>query len=298
MNKNNLIFESETIVHKESQNREFIDLKKREVVVFDAFIEPEGKRESRENNFIHEMGETPKEIMVTLKEELALMHKRLNDLQMIVKQKDKKVEALTEQIIDFSLQLAEKEMVLSKKVDYLSSLSYEYDDLYARFELGQKIIQEKNLKIQAMEDSRMRLESDAFARTEELKNILSSKDEKLFELSGILGIYKGMLKDSSQEIKLSSRNILAMQEQLMSVRAKLFEKDTALSKTKQKLVLLENRLMNAHEKIKEFRDRQLLKHDATGHRLRKEILNLQSAIININEYRQVLIVFLRLIRHL
>lgn len=174
-----------------------------------------------------------------VREELNELRRQVETLREDVKHKDDKIMALTRQIVEFSLKLTEREMILSEKVNALSSLHDAYADLQSRQELGQKILEEKNVQIQSLQEGLAALQADTAVHTKEINGLMAAKDQALDQWEKILAIYQGKLKDATETIEVRNADVAALAEQLALVRTKLFEKETALKKTKEKLVSLE-----------------------------------------------------------
>lgn len=171
--------------------------------------------------------------------ELNELRRQVENLREDVQHKDDKITALTKQIVEFSLKLTEREMILNEKVNALSSLHDAYADLQSRQELGQKILEEKNVQIQSLQEGLAALQADTAVHTKEINTLMAAKDQALDQWEKILAIYQGKLKDATETIEVRDADVAALAEQLALVRTKLFEKETALEKTKEKLVSLE-----------------------------------------------------------
>ncbi len=194
-------------------------------------------------------GEKQDQDIILLQQELGEVTKKLDDLQEHVKEKDQKLVDLSKQIIGFSLKLAENEMILTEKVNALTSLTKEYADLQSRLELGQKIIQERDSQLQSLEETLSALQSETTVHEKEFHKALAFKDESLAELEGILRIYREQLGDTTQKMRQKDFDRSNLQGQLDSVRMELFEKETALHKTKQQLTALREELQHAQKRL-------------------------------------------------
>jgi len=186
----------------------------------------------------------PWQQIADVREELNGLRQQVQTLQEDVKHKDDKITALTKQVVEFSLKLTEREMILSEKINALSSLHDGYADLQARQELGQRILEEKNVQIQSLQEGLAALQADTAVHTKEINGLIAAKDQALDQWEKILAIYQGKLKDATETIKVRNTDVTALEEQLAMVRTKLFEKETALEKTKEKLVSLEKQLQS------------------------------------------------------
>lgn len=179
-----------------------------------------------------------------VREELGELRRQVETLQEDVKHKDDRIMALTNQVVEFSLKLTEREMILSEKVNALGSLHEAYTELQARQELGQRILEEKNVQIQSLQEGLAALQADTALHTKEINGLIAAKDQALDQWENILAIYQGELKDATETIDARNGDISTLQEQLAMVRTKLFEKETSLEKTKEKLVSLEKQFQS------------------------------------------------------
>ena len=179
-----------------------------------------------------------------VREELNELRQHVQILQKDVKSKDDRITALTKQVVEFSLKLIEQEMILNEKVNALGSLHDAYMDLQSRQELGLKILEEKNVQIQSLQEGLAALQADTALHTKEINSLIAAKDQALDQWEEILAIYQGKLKDATRVIEARDNALGALQEQLASVNTKLFEKETALEKTKEKLAGLEKQFQS------------------------------------------------------
>ena len=179
-----------------------------------------------------------------VREELSELRKQVETLRQDVKHKDDKITAITKQVVEFSLKLTEREIILSEKINALGSLHEAYTELQSRQELGQKILEEKNVQVQSLQEGLAALQADTALHTKEINGLIAAKDQALDQWEKILAIYQGELKDATRTIDASNADISTLQEQLAMVRTKLFEKETALEKTKEKLVSLEKQFQS------------------------------------------------------
>lgn len=215
------------------------DIEKEDEIAVKAILQPQ------ETSFSDVSPAGPYQQIALLQQELEQLRQEFNGLKKYVQEKDQKLADLTGQVIDFSLKLAEKEMILSEKIDALTRLDKAYDDLQSRFDLGHKIIQEKNTQIQSLRDSLEALQLETSARSNEFSERITSQTARLDELEGILRIYSGKLGDAARLMSVKDKGISALEEQLTLMHTKLFEKETALEKMQQKLADLEKRLDGA-----------------------------------------------------
>ncbi len=163
--------------------------------------------------------------ITSLKEEIEILRKQLIALQQYVERREEKINFLTNQLIELSLRLSEKERSLGENVIRLTVLSQQLIDFQSRLELGQRIIQEKDRQISSLatgmtspkeEQSRTEnrdkeiqslkntidhLRREALQADGHFKNYLSSQNKEFDELKGVLQIYKEKLRQANQLMK-------------------------------------------------------------------------------------------------
>lgn len=163
--------------------------------------------------------------IVSLKEEIEVLRKQLTALQQYVERREEKINFLTNQLIELSLRLSEKEQSLGENVIRLTALSQRLTDLQSRWELGQRIIQEKDRQIsslaagmtspaeeqsrpenkdkeiQALKNTIDHLRREALQANGHFKNYLSSQNKEFNELKGVLQIYREKLRQANQLMK-------------------------------------------------------------------------------------------------
>jgi len=113
---------------------------------------------------------------------------RITSFQEDLRHKDEMIDSLHRQMVDMNLNVVARDGILTERIDELSELKARMDDVQSRFDLGQKIIQEKDVQMSAMQgelvyikEENQRLRNDMAARLDE-------KDKKIQELSEMLDI--------------------------------------------------------------------------------------------------------------
>ncbi len=167
-----------------------------------------------------------------LKEEIDLLKQHVSNLEKVIEQKNAQLTSLNQQIVNLSLEFSEQKMALNKSEDHLSNFEEESGDLQQRFELGQKIISDKDSVINQIQEKVNSLEEQVHKQKSEFDQLLASKDEKLIEISGILEIYQGKLFDTTTLAKKKEATVSALEDQLNLIQEKMFHQEVSLSKTK------------------------------------------------------------------
>ena len=207
------------------------------------------------------------------KQELAMIHKQLSEMEGETQAKDQKVISLTRQLVESALKLTEKEMVLSQKINHLYLLNDELMDLRSRFELGQKIIQEKEEHIQSLEAHLLDVVQEQQDQENKVKHALSSKNEKLIELNGILKIYRSKLSDTTRSMQEKLSDINVLDEKLTYVEEELQERNQILFRTKNNLAILESQIADFQKKLSGIE-----KKDGKHEVVEIELMNLKSKL--------------------
>ncbi|MBF0384549.1 MAG: hypothetical protein HQL27_01630 [Candidatus Omnitrophica bacterium] len=193
---------------------------------------------------------TPEEDINLLKQALSSLRNQVNGLQKNIDDKDKKVTQLSSQIVNFAVKLDEKEGLLTSKAGDLAMINKDFQELQARFEAGQKAIQEKDTEIEALKKSLEENEAkEAPVAQAALAEAQFEQDKKIVELNGVLESY----------------------------RAKLGKADTAIKERESKISSLSNNLAELQKKFEQNRHSVIIT-DRTVSKKDKEITALKSAI--------------------
>ncbi len=176
---------------------------------------------------VKDKGVTPEEDISLLKQDLGVLKQQILDLQKNVTEKDQKVSQLSSQIVDFALKLAEKENQLTTKVDDFANINKDFQELQSRFEFGQKIIQDKDNEIKALQDSIQ----ESIPQEEQITAIAGAQniqDEKINELNGILETYRTKLGNANNELKEKDIKISSLSNDLANLQSKYIENERTI----------------------------------------------------------------------
>jgi len=155
---------------------------------------------------------------------------QFNELREDLKQKDRKINDLSKQVVDLSLKMSEIEILFNKKIESTLHLKADLNDAHQRFLLGKRIIQEKNEEIQSLQIVLDQMK----ARSTGSNNVFFSRDEKLVELNGILEIYKYKLIEKNRLAKEKTRALAKTQDDLRSLGDRLIMLEVELSEIKKR----------------------------------------------------------------
>ena len=174
----------------------------------------------------------------------------------ISEQKDDTLRKLHGKVVDYSLSLLEREALLKKQYDQITKIKEDYTDLEARFELGQRLIDEKQKEITRLKtlpnnNGSLRSETAKTDHSENLQTmvkVLEEKDLALYELNGILNIYRQSLADTKLQFNNQSVQLfrLAKEVDLLKAKSKKIAKhDAAIQQMR--LTIQDNHLMEIQQ---------------------------------------------------
>jgi len=194
--------------------------------------------------------------IVQIRDDLTYLQSEMSALKDAMIAKDKKVKELTDEVVKISLKFSEKEMLLTEKTTEAFSLDQELKDIGSRFELGQRIIQDKNLRIQSLKEGLEKMK--ILNQTDELNEIIKSKDEKLIEINGMLKIYKGKLADTQNLLLSQLGNMSFLEEQMTYLQVLILDKDIFLEETRKNLNVLEEKMMDMRMQFLKLKRKSVL----------------------------------------
>lgn len=216
-----------------------------------------------------------------LESQMVSLQQQIIKLQHLINEKDTKVNQLTEELARLSSGGGATNLNNQNKFS-----PEDFIELQSRFELGQKIIQEKDKEIQLLQAQGNNQSADVHPPIERKEPIGFSKsvlENQLVEVSGILEIYKLKLSDLNQNLKSNLSNIVDLENKLTLVQTKLFEKDQLIQKTEQGMQKLEQKLLELQNELDNLRqsylENNLLKI--------KNRIGLQQQLNDINEFLEV-----------
>lgn len=191
--------------------------------------------------------------LTIISKELVSLQTKLETEQEISKEKDIRIASLKNELSATTKQLAMYESgsgkLLAGTEKKIKILNETLDKYRTEITLAKKSVAEKETEISRLNTEIVELQTkfktSGIAFRDEYEYI--TKDEKLVELTGMLSLYKGKLFDSKNIIKQKIANITTLEEQLLLVQTKLYERNKSLEKTQENFESLE-------EKINSFTD--------------------------------------------
>lgn len=113
---------------------------------------------------------------------------RITFFQEDLQRKDEMIDSLHQQMVDMNLNVVEHNGILTERINEFSELKARMDDVQSRFDLGQKIIQEKDVQISAMQGELVYIKEENQRLRNDMVVRLEAKDKKIQELSEMLDI--------------------------------------------------------------------------------------------------------------
>lgn len=153
-----------------------------------------------------------------LKQQFNQMQLALALAQQELKARQEKIDELSQQIVELSLQVAEKDSAIDRVVNQKDNSDKELIDTKSRFELGRKIIEEKDHQITQLERQVAMAEQRVQEYRQVSDQLIAGNEEKLTELSGILEIYQGKVVDMNQEILQKEQLLLQIQNKYNAIQ--------------------------------------------------------------------------------
>lgn len=259
--------------------------------------------------------------IIRLREQLFVLKGQLNDLKLAYEEKDKKTSQLTNQVVNLTLQLSEKEMLLQDQSSSFDMMNDQMNELRSRIALGQRIMQEKDEKITTLEDKlnspelsfdnevgrfkelmaklnvNKGLINEQEKRINELNDklnvmkdralkyhdMLQAKDDQIIELNGILQIYREKLSDAVKQVKRDGSDISGLKNEITFTKSQLVEKDKSLKKTERKLTLLEDELSHLYQQLHDLNVKRT-SGELDDVEIRHEFLKLEPKLEGIHKY--------------
>ena len=188
---------------------------------------------------------------VKLEKEVAHVQGQINELRKQLKEKDQKIKDLTRELIDSSLKISEKDNLLKERQRMIDSLNMELRDIRARFELGQRIIAEKEEKLQTLQEILEKENNSLKAKTQKMADRVDDKDQSLRSIEKRLAESRRMLTDSKVVIKKQMGEIETLKEKLASLRRRFESSEKALFAKDEEIALLKKRLREEQARFKQ-----------------------------------------------
>ncbi|VAX34973.1 hypothetical protein MNBD_UNCLBAC01-714 [hydrothermal vent metagenome] len=195
-----------------------------------------------------------------LNKQLVMAYPESSTQNEVIKEKEERIQLLKKALIKNRKEKDQYNENLRKvvlaKVKELNALEEEFD-IYreAVHEAHEKIVRKDeelktlNKEVEALQWKLIQTfdsQNDKIAAT---NDSFSTKNEKVYEMEGVLSIYKEELKDAKWDIKTKEASIVTLEEQLMLTQTRLFKKGKMLKETQSNIALLERKLESIQKKV-------------------------------------------------
>ena len=181
-----------------------------------------------------------------LKKELSLVYQDINSLQDFLKQREDKIQQLTDQIVTYALKLSEDEMSVSEHLSDVSQLKGRFLDMQSRLELNEKIIGEKEAILRSQKDQLEWFPQEIQNLKGEWAQKLSAKDKEIKEINSFLDIYQNKLSDVNQMIMTKDELLRKFKNDLADLNKKLETHQMTMGEQQQQITLLKKSLEDLH----------------------------------------------------
>lgn len=193
-------------------------------------------------------------------------------LQADLSKKDEVVAGLRSQIVDMNLTLAQKDQSLKQLDQDLVSAKHQMDDAQARFDLGQRIIKEKDVQSEAVQKEMAFLKGENDKLRQQATGNILERDQQINELKGIVNFYKERLKVTSEKDKEEMSKLAA---QLRDVQGRLEQKEQSVMSVKKDLEMFDARLQGIQAQLSR-KDVPLVEDPG--------VLNMESRVRGVRNY--------------
>jgi DNA repair exonuclease SbcCD ATPase subunit len=190
-------------------------------------------------------------VIMVLKRQIAMVQKQLFDLKENLQSKDKKIEALSNELVDFALKIKEHETMIANKASSITSMKEEIAELNSRIELNQQIVRNKDARISDLLEEIENFKAKLLKQTDEMKVELGAKEKELRETRGFLAIYQEQLTNAKSIINLKDADVTTLEDQLEIVQQKLYQKELELKSADERIYLLQEELRELKKKCQQ-----------------------------------------------
>lgn len=231
---------------------------------------------------LKEVSETVKPAYRNIYEKVYFLEEKVETLSGLLAAKDNQLKGLSNQIVDLSLELSERDVAENYQKDSAVSFSRNIMELESRLSLAEKLLQEKDVQIHELKESVRGTAKNNESLRSEMDKVASANQDKLVEVTGILQIYKAKLADTAGAIKNNAEQIGAMHDKLEMANAKVFEKDVVLEKINEDLKFVNEQLAQIHKTILMSAEEGVRVQNIQG--IKDDLLVLQQKLVWIRGY--------------
>jgi len=178
-----------------------------------------------------------KKEMELFRGEIQELYARIEELRVLLVQKDDRIDEMKRELIELTLKLTENEGLITEKSD---ALNEDVLELEARFELGQRIIREKDEKIQSVEIELARIDRKYMVEIKDLKVAIFSKDERSRRYKQLLEEYNLKLAEATRIVEFKDAELESMNSDLGQLKAQFETIHLALKKSNQSKLNMKN----------------------------------------------------------
>ena len=226
---------------------------------------------------------TKKDEIDQLKEQVATLNQKVSTLNREIKSRDLDMKRMNSQIVDLTMASTEQEISLNEKTSQIYELNQNVIELESRVNLGKKLIEDKDVEVRKLRGILKDTKLTQTQLQQDFTQIVSQKDEKINEINGILEIYKGKLSSASKAVKVNSKNIDRLKDELLLTKSKVFERNIVIENTLKNLSDIENRLIALSKQLKEAASNKVVSSKKNSN-LKTNISSLQQQLNDVHVY--------------
>ncbi len=192
------------------------------------------------------------------KQEMSVVQKKLGELSEIVDHKDSKVSELTKQLVSSALKLTEMDSMLTERTEEVEDLTEKMNKLYDRYEIGQKIIGEKDIRIDELETEIEVSKKDYAKREKQLEGFIENKDKSIEELTQKADKYYKELNVAKEQVETQEVEMLALNQEFDNIKTKFSKSKTLVQDKEMKILTLQSNIKKVQRPS--VREKKLVKN--------------------------------------
>lgn len=242
---------NENINDNVNPNKSLITLKQNFENTPDLYYDKEGNRkiyagEEINNNLNGYLSSSPNDIL-TLKRQFSLLRRDYDLIRQDLSKKDEKIKSLADQIVTITLNSNEKQNTLNDKIANVTKQNEELKEIQSRFELVQRIINEKDLKINELNDKFEALNKKSTLLKTDLEESIDIKNNYLNLINGFITQF---LANNNLSISKNDTNeINGIKEKLNTILSLIDDKTTALESLNSEYALLKKSFLSQEQEL-------------------------------------------------
>lgn len=208
-----------------------------------------------------------------VRHELNNLYAQMQNLKDEVDSRNQRIDRLSNQLKTLSLDAFQKDRQLTEKFQNVQALRDELAEMESRFRFGQQIIENKNEKIIALEKNLASLDNSLTAFKKAFNQDIQTREKRMMELTGIIEIYQGKLKDAVNFNHIKDDRINLLVKEIKSFKNDGSVDNSLLHQTFNSLNVLQNEVSLIKSQIAQLFEGQ--SQASVGKHLTKKVQSLE-----------------------